>query len=134
MANTANNDKGKPGTGRPGKGKPTPKQAQGGKPTPKQAQGGKAVAKRAAAKPARGKGQQKSRKQGRAAKPGEKRGLMKFLKDVRIEMGKVTWPTRKDLMQSTLVVLVAVAIATVYCFGLDTVFAKTVDVVLSVIK
>ena len=87
-----------------------------GKPTPKRAQGGKAVAKRA------------------AAKPGEKRGLMKFLRDVRIEMGKVTWPTRKDLMQSTLVVLVAVAIATVYCFGLDTVFAKTVDVILSVIK
>ena len=118
MAKTANNDKGKPGKG---------------KPTPKQAQRGKAVAKRPADKPARGKGQQKSRQQARA-KPGEKRGLMKFLKDVRIEMGKVTWPTRKDLMQSTLVVLVAVAIATVYCFGLDTVFAKTVDVILSVIR
>jgi len=136
VANTANNDTGKPAAGKPGAGKPAPKQAQGGKgkPTPKQAQGGKAVAKRAPAKPARGKGQQKSRKQGRAAKPGEKRGLLKFLKDVRIELGKVTWPTRKDLMQSTLVVLVAVAIATVYCFGLDTVFAKTVDVILSVIK
>ena len=67
MANTANNDTGKPGKGKPGKGKPTPKPAQGGK----------AVAKRAAAKPASGKGQQKSRKQGRAAKPGEKRGIMK---------------------------------------------------------
>jgi preprotein translocase subunit SecE len=118
VAKTANNDKGKPGKGRP---------------TPKQAQGGKAVAKRPADRPARGKGQQKPRQQARA-KPGEKRGLMKFMKDVRIEMGKVTWPTRKDLMQSTLVVLVAVAIATVYCFGLDTVFAKTVDVILSVIK
>ena len=113
MANTANNK---------------------GKPTPKQAQGGKAAAKQAAAKPARGKVQQKSRRQARAAKPGEKRGLLKFLHDVRIELGKVTWPTRKDLMQSTLVVLVAVAIATAYTFGLDTVFAKTVDVVLSVIK
>ena len=119
MAKTANNDKGKSGKG---------------KPTPRQAQGGKAMAKRAAAKPARGKGQQKSRQQARAAKPGEKRGLMKFLRDVRIELGKVTWPTRKDLIQSTLVVLVAVAIATAYCFGLDTVFAKTVDTILSVIK
>jgi preprotein translocase subunit SecE len=119
VAKTANNDSGKPGKG---------------KPTPKQAQGGKAVAKRDAAKPARGKGQQKSRQQGRAAKSGEKRGLMKFLRDVRIELGKVTWPTRKDLLQSTLVVLVAVAIATVYTFGLDTVFSKSVDAVLSVIK
>ncbi|MCX6364842.1 MAG: preprotein translocase subunit SecE [Actinobacteria bacterium] len=121
MAQTANNDKGKPDKGK-------------GKPTHKKAQGGKAVTKRAAAKPTSGKGQQKSRRQARAAKPGEKRGLMKFLRDVRIELGKVTWPTRKDLMQSTLVVLVAVAIATVYCFGLDTVFAKSVDVILSAIK
>ncbi len=129
MAQTANNDKGKPDKG---KGKPTPKQAQGGKgrPTPKQAQGGG----KAAAKPAAAKGQQRSRKQARPVKSGEKRGLMKFLRDVRIELGKVTWPTRKDLLQSTLVVLVAVAIATVYTFGLDTVFAKSVDVVLSAIK
>lgn len=119
MAKTADNDKSKSGKG---------------KPTPKQAQGGKAVAKRSAAKPARGKGQPKSRQQARGAKSGEKRGVMKFLRDVRIEMGKVTWPTRKDLLQSTLVVLVAVAIATAYCFGLDTVFAKTVDVILSIIK
>ena len=124
MANTANNDKGRQDKAKSGKGKPTPKQAQGGK----------AAAKQSTAKPARGKGQQKSRKQVRAAKPGEKRGLIKFLHDVRIELGKVTWPTRKDLMQSTLVVLVAVAIATAYTFGLDTVFAKTVDVVLSVIN
>jgi preprotein translocase subunit SecE len=121
VAQTANNDKGKPG-----KGKPTPKQAQAGK--------GKPTPKQAAAKPVRGKGQPKSRKQARAAKPGEQRGLMKFLRDVRIELGKVTWPTRKDLLQSTLVVLVAVAIATAYTFGLDTVFAKSVDVVLSAIK
>jgi preprotein translocase subunit SecE len=120
VAQTANNDKDKAGKGK-------------GKPTPKQTQGGKAVTKRAAAKPARGKAPQKARQQGRAAKPGEKRGLVKFLKDVRIELGKVTWPTRKDLLQSTLVVLVAVAIATAYCFGLDTVFSKSVDAILSVI-
>ena len=59
---------------------------------------------------------------------------MRFLKDVRIELGKVTWPTRKDLIQSTIVVLVAVAIATVYTFGLDTVFSRAVDLVLRVIS
>ena len=41
-------------------------------------------------------------------------------------MGKVTWPTRKDLAQSTLVVLVAVAIATAYTGVLDFVFDKAV--------
>ena len=58
---------------------------------------------------------------------------MKFLRDVRVEMGKVTWPTRKDLAQSTLVVLVAVAIAAVYTFALDLVFAKAVDVVVNLV-
>jgi preprotein translocase subunit SecE len=98
----------------------------------KQAQGGKAAAK-GGAKPTRGKAQQRPRQQARAAKPGERRGFMKFLHDVRIEMGKVTWPTRRDLMQSTIVVLVAVAIATVYVFGLDEIFSQTVDLILKVI-
>ncbi len=114
MAKTPNNDQGKPGKG---------------KPAGKSAQGGKAPAKRANAKPARGKAQQKSR----SGKPAEKKGFMRFLRDVRIELGKVTWPTRKDLIQSTIVVLVAVAIATVYTGLLDVVFSKAVDLVLKVI-
>ena len=104
-----------------------------GKPAGKKGQGGNAPARRAAAKPARGKAQQKPRAQARGGKPAEKRGLMRFLRDVRIEMGKVTWPTRKDLVQSTIVVLVAVAIATAYTGFLDFVFSKTVDLVLKVL-
>lgn len=118
MAKTPNNDQGKPGKG---------------KPAGKSAQGGKAPAKRANAKPARGKAQQKPQQKSRSAKPAEKRGFMRFLRDVRIELGKVTWPTRKDLIQSTIVVLVAVAIATVYTGLLDVVFSKAVDLVLKVI-
>ena len=91
---------------------------------------GKSVARKADAKPAR----QKSKTPAKSGRAGEKRGLGKFLRDVRIELGKVTWPTRKDLIQSTLVVLVAVGIATVYTGVLDFVFAKAVDVILSVIK
>jgi preprotein translocase subunit SecE len=118
VAKTANNSRNKQGKGKPS-----------GKPSQ---QRGKAVAKRADAKPARGKAQQRPQ-QKRAAR-GESRGLMKFLKDVRIELGKVTWPTRKDLAQSTLVVLVAVAIATLYTFGLDTIFSRTVDLVLNLLS
>ena len=118
MAKTANNKKG-------GAGKPSPT----GKPA---AQNKKAVAKRADTKPARAKSQ-KPQQKAKASRPAEKKGFMKFLRDVRVEMGKVTWPTRKDLAQSTLVVLVAVAIATLYTGVLDTVFAKIVDVVVKVI-
>ena len=62
-----------------------------------------------------------------AAGKGEKRGLGKFFKDVRIELRKVTWPTRKDLFQSTLVVIVAVAIAGAYTGALDFVFSRIVQ-------
>ncbi len=114
MAKTSDNRQDKSGKGKP-------------------ASGGKSVAKRADAKPAR-RGQQKSKAPAKSGRSGEKRGLGRFLRDVRIELGKVTWPTRKDLIQSTLVVLVAVGIATVYTGVLDVVFAKAVDVILSVIK
>jgi len=118
LAKTANNKKG-------GAGKSSP----GGKP----AQNKKAVAKRADAKPARARSQQKPQQKARANRPAEKKGFMKFLRDVRVEMGKVTWPTRKDLAQSTLVVLVAVAIATVYTLVLDTAFDRAIAFVVNLI-
>ena len=118
MAKTANNKKG-------GAGKPSP--------TGKPAQDKKAVAKRADAKPARAKSQ-KPQQKAKANRPAEKKGFMKFLRDVRVEMGKVTWPTRKDLLQSTLVVLVAVAIATAYTGVLDFVFDKALTFVVNLIS
>lgn len=118
MAKTANNKKGDAGKAKP-PGKP--------------AQNKKAVAKRADAKPARAKSQQKPQQKAKANRPAEKRGFMKFLRDVRVEMGKVTWPTRKDLAQSTLVVLVAVAIATAYTGVLDFVFDKALAFVVNLL-
>ena len=112
MAKTANNKKGASGKAKPAPSKKTP-------------------AKRADAKPARGRSQQKPQQKAKANKPAEKKGFMKFLRDVRVEMGKVTWPTRKDLAQSTLVVLVAVAIATAYTGVLDFVFEKALAFVVN---
>jgi preprotein translocase subunit SecE len=118
LAKTANNKKGGAG-----------KSSSSGKPS----QNKKAVSRRTDAKPARAKSQQKPQARAKAARPAEKKGFMKFLRDVRVEMGKVTWPTRKDLAQSTLVVLVAVAIATVYTFALDTVFDRAIAFVVNLI-
>jgi len=118
VAKTANNKKG--GAGRSSS---TGKPAQQNK---------KAVAKRADAKPARAKSQ-KPQQKARASRPAERKGFMKFLRDVRVEMGKVTWPTRKDLAQSTLVVLVAVAIATAYTGVLDFVFDKALAFVVNLL-
>ncbi len=98
----------------------------------KSAQSKKAVAKRADAKPARTRSAQKPQQKSKG-RTGEKRGFMKFIHDVRVEMGKVTWPTRKDLAQSTLVVLVAVAIATVYTGVLDFVFDRALTFVVNLL-
>jgi preprotein translocase subunit SecE len=70
----------------------------------------------------------------RAAKPRERKGAGKFLRDVRVEMSKVTWPTRKDLVQSTIVVFVAVFIATALTAGYDVTFNKIVTEVIKLIK
>lgn len=67
-----------------------------------------------------------------STKSGQKseRGLRKFLKDVRVELRKVTWPTRKDLFQSTLVVLVAVAVSGAFIAVLDFIFSRLMNYLL----
>jgi preprotein translocase subunit SecE len=120
--------------------------AGGGKPSDK---GGGKSSDKGGAKPSGRSGRPNERKSGKpakapakgrpAARPAarsgrEKRSLRKFIHEVRVELGKVNWPDRADLMQSTLVVLVAVLIAAVYVAGLDAVFSEVVDQILDLIS
>ncbi len=43
----------------------------------------------------------------------------KYLREVWLEMGKVTWPTKDELKESTVVVIVATIIVTVFIFVID---------------
>lgn len=56
-------------------------------------------------------------------KRGEKKGIVKtviqFLKDVRIEMKKVIWPSRDEVINYTIVVLISVAICSTFILVLD---------------
>jgi preprotein translocase subunit SecE len=47
-----------------------------------------------------------------------------FLKEVRLELKRVDWPTRKELVAYTVVVLVSVVVLTSIVFGLDYIFSK----------
>ena len=49
-----------------------------------------------------------------------------FLHEVRGELKKVAWPTKAEVVTSTIVVLMAVVVMTLLIFGLDYVFAKGV--------
>jgi preprotein translocase subunit SecE len=45
--------------------------------------------------------------------------LSTFLKDVRVESRKVTWPSREELQEATMVVLVTVLIISMFIFVVD---------------
>jgi len=53
-----------------------------------------------------------------------------FLGEVQIEVKKVTWPTQKETVAGTVSVVVVVAIVAVALFGVDSVLAWTMSVLL----
>jgi len=55
-----------------------------------------------------------------------------FVRQVRQEVSKVTWPTRTETIQSTLMVVVMVAFAAMFFFLVDIVLAELVQLALSV--
>ena len=57
---------------------------------------------------------------------------IKFLQEVRQEVGKVTWPSRNETMISTVMVLVMVAIASIFFLAADQIIAWGVQLLLSI--
>ncbi len=53
-----------------------------------------------------------------------------FIREVRQETGKVTWPSRRETMISSGVVLVLVLIAAVFFLVVDTIIASLVQMIL----
>ena len=47
-----------------------------------------------------------------------------YLRDVRGEMKKVTWPSKNDLTKTTIAVVIISLFFGVYLFGVDFVFAR----------
>ena len=47
-------------------------------------------------------------------RPGIGRAIADYIRDVRVEMSKVSWPSRRELRDSTLVVIVMVFIVAIF--------------------
>ena len=62
---------------------------------------------------------------------GEKKGIVQFIKEVRTELKKVSWPTNKELISYTGVVGLAVVIVCALIWVCDTAFAKLFRIILS---
>ncbi len=68
--------------------------------------------------------------QQRQARPApvqrDKVGPREFFAEVRSELRKVAWPNRKEVVNSTIVVLIAVIVVTALIFGFDYLSSKFV--------
>ncbi len=51
---------------------------------------------------------------------------IQFFRQVKQEVKKVTWPSKKEVMRATVMVLIIVAIASTFFFLVDMVFAAIV--------
>ncbi len=56
----------------------------------------------------------------------ERIGPSQYLTEVRSELKKVAWPTRREVINSSLVVLIAVVVMTTLIFGFDYLSGKFV--------
>jgi preprotein translocase subunit SecE len=55
---------------------------------------------------------------------------VEFLREVRDEARKVTWPARRELAISTIMVVIMVVLASVFFLGVDAILKVVVDKIL----
>jgi len=58
----------------------------------------------------------------------------KFIREVRTEVGKVTWPTRKETMVSVAMVLVLASLASILFLIVDGIFSWGITEILGLAK
>lgn len=60
----------------------------------------------------------------------KKFSMKKYFKETKAEMKKVSWPSRKEVLQHTEVVLVSIVIIGVALWAVDLAFGKVLDIFL----
>ncbi len=63
----------------------------------------------------------------------DRAGLIQYLKEVRLEMKKVVWPTRKELGQYTVVVVAVCAFFALAFWGIDSGFLTILRELLGIV-
>jgi preprotein translocase SecE subunit len=51
----------------------------------------------------------------------------KFVRDVRSELGRTTWPSAHEVRNTTIITIIAVAFFATYLYGIDRLFAFLLD-------
>jgi preprotein translocase subunit SecE len=55
--------------------------------------------------------------------------VINYLKEVKLELSKVTWPKKDQVIKLTLIVFVISGIVAIYVGGLDFVFTKVLELI-----
>ncbi len=56
---------------------------------------------------------------------------IQFLKEVREELGRVTWPTKEEVVEATTGIIVFCTFIAVYFWILDTIFARGLELIIA---
>lgn len=66
------------------------------------------------------------------AKAKSENSLIRYFRDTRTEISKVTWPTREEGIRLTLIVVVATIASGALLFGVDSMFAAVVGLLIQI--
>ncbi len=65
-----------------------------------------------------------------SASKGQKKSVVKYFKDARSEFKKVVWPSRKQVINNTIVVLVSMVVSGLAIAGIDFLFINLIKLML----
>jgi preprotein translocase subunit SecE len=57
-----------------------------------------------------------------------------FLSQVRTEAAKIVWPTRRETLMTTLMVIIMTTVLAIFFFGVDSLFSSVVQWLLSLVS
>ena len=75
----------------------------------------------------------KDKKPEKKSKPGPFSRAAKWLKDMKSELKKVQWPTRKQTVNNTLIVIACVVVVGIFIWLFDLVANKGIGLILSLL-
>lgn len=77
------------------------------------------------------KKEKKSKNPGNNGKLSLGKRIIRYFKDLKSEFNKVVWPTKKQVFNNTIVVLVTMVVLGLFLFGLDTGLLKILELLLN---
>ena len=60
----------------------------------------------------------------------EPNAVVRYIRETRLELGKVSWPTRKEAMNLTAIVLAVTVVMSIFLGGLDYIFTQLFELLI----